>query len=281
VAHGRGIQGTLLRRSGKLVFRLLLTGTLSLNGLAQAPPQGGTASLFEAISIRESTGTRIPVQWQGARFMAGEIPLSTLLVAAYQIPFYQVSELPDWVRTVRYEINALATRAPSPAEQPALLRALLEERFRIVARTETQERPIYALVMARPDGRLGAGLKSSAVDCGAILTARAAGKIVGDASPQCRVAILAGSYVRDGIPLALLADTISTRLQRPVVDRTGLTGFFDVELRFRPPNSATATDTNEPDLVTALGEQLGLRLESTRGPVQVTVFDRVERPTPN
>ena len=80
---------------------------------------------------------------------------------------------------------------------------------------------------------------------------------------------------------ALLADTISTRLQRPVVDRTGLTGFFDVEIRFRPPNSATATDTNEPDLVTALGEQLGLRLESTRGPVQVTVFDRIERPTPN
>ena len=102
------------------------------------------------------------------------------------------------------------------------------------------------------------------------------------ASRECRVEILAASYVRDGIPLALLADTLSTRLQRPVVDRTGLTGFFDVELRFRPPNSVTQTDDrNEPDLVTALEEQLGLELESTRGPVEVTVFDRIERPTPN
>jgi uncharacterized protein (TIGR03435 family) len=270
VAHQRGI-----------VVSLVLAGALSLNGLAQAPPQGGTASVFEAISIRESSGTRIPVQWQGARFMAGEIPLSTLLVAAYQIPFYQLADLPDWVRTVRYEINAVATRAPAPAEQTAFLRALLEERFQIVARTETQERPIYALVMARPDGRLGAGLRTSMIDCGEILTARAGGKIAPAAGPACRVEILAGSYVRDGIPLRLIADTISTRLQRPVVDRTGLTGFFDVELRFRAPNTTAAADSNEPDLVTALEEQLGLKLESTRGPVQVTIFDRIERPTPN
>lgn len=264
------------------VLSLVLTGMLSLNDLAQSPPLGGTSSLFEAISIKESSGTRIPVQWQGARLVAGEIPLQTLLVAAYQVPLYQLTGLPDWVRTVRYEINAVATRAPAPSEQGAFLRALLEERFRIVARTESQERTIYALVTARPDGRLGPGLRVAAVDCGEVLTARAAGKIARDAGPQCIVAILAGSYVRDGIPLALLADTISTRLQRPVVDRTGLSGFFDVELRFRPPNSATANpDADEPDLVTALEEQLGLRLESTRGPVQVTVFDRIERPTPN
>jgi uncharacterized protein (TIGR03435 family) len=85
--------------------------------------------------------------------------------------------------------------------------------------------------------------------------------------------------VRDGIPLALVADTITTRLGRPVVDRTGLTGLFDVDLKFRAPTAPA--DSDEPDLVTAVEEQLGIRLESTRGPVEVTIFDRIERPTPN
>ena len=100
-----------------IVLIAVLTSTLTLNGSAQAPSAGGTASLFEAVSIKESSGTRVPIQWQGARFLAGEIPLSTLLVAAYEIPFYQVADLPDWVRTVRYEINAVASRAPAPSEQ--------------------------------------------------------------------------------------------------------------------------------------------------------------------
>jgi hypothetical protein len=93
VAHGR-VTGLVLG----------LTLTLSLDGSAQSPPGAGSASLFEAISIKESTGTRIPVQWQGSRFLAGEIPLQTFLVVAYEIPVYQLADLPEWVRTVRYEI---------------------------------------------------------------------------------------------------------------------------------------------------------------------------------
>lgn len=258
-----------------------LAVTMSLTALAQAPPVVGTASLFEAISVKESSGTRIPVQWQGAHFVAGAIPLQTLLAVAYQVPLYQLADLPEWVRTVRYEITAVASRAPTASEQRLFLRALLEERFRILARVETQERPVYAMVMARSDGRLGSGLRVSSVDCAAIMAARAASNVAPGADPRCRVAISAGAYVRDGIPLALLADTISTRLARPVIDRTGLAGVFDIELHFRPPTETTSTDSDEPDLVTALEEQLGLKLESTRAPVQVTVFDRIERPTPN
>jgi uncharacterized protein (TIGR03435 family) len=257
-----------------------LAVTMSLTALAQAPPPVG-ATVFEAISIKESSGSRIPVQWQGARFIAGAIPLQTLLAVAYQVPFYQLADLPEWVRTVRYEITAVASRAPIGSEQTMFLRALLEERFRIVARVETRERPVYAMVRARPDGRLGPGLRVSSVDCAAILAARAASNVAPGVEPRCRVAISAGAYVRDGIPLALLADTISTRLARPIIDRTGLTGFFDIELHFRPPSETTSTDSDEPDLVTALEEQLGLKLESTRAPVQVTVFDRIERPTAN
>jgi len=86
------------------------------------------------------------------------------------------------------------------------------------------------------------------------------------------------------MPLASLVDALTSWLERPVVDRTGLTGLFDVDLHFRPfgaSATAPATGSEEPDLLTAVTEQLGLRVESTRGPVQVTVFDRLERPTPD
>jgi uncharacterized protein (TIGR03435 family) len=262
----------MTHRHGIVLFVL----TLAVAGLpAQAPPT------FEAISIRESMGTRLALQWQGPRLVGGELPLSTLLAVAYQIPLYQLAELPEWVRTTRYEINALATRVPTQAEQMAFLRVLLEERFKIVARKATQERPIYALVLARADGRLASGLRPTANDCFAIMSARA-GAPAPPGGPQCRVTMSAGAYIRDGVPMALLADLVSTRLQRPVVDRTGLTGNYDIDLHFRPTASAAATApaaADEPDFLTALEEQLGLKAESTRAPVELTVIDRVERPT--
>jgi uncharacterized protein (TIGR03435 family) len=260
---------------------LLLFAVLSLTGFAQNAPAGGAASPFEAISIKESTGVRTPVQWQGTRFLAGAIPLQTLLIVAYQVPFYQLSDLPEWVRTVRWEINAVASRAPAPTEEARFLRALLEERFRVVARTEVQERPMYALMIARADRQLGPGLRPTTVDCGEVLSGRAAGRIPPNAGASCRIAVQADSYTRDGIPLSLVADRISTLLGRAVEDRTGLTGFFDVELRHQPVNATAPVDTDQPDLITAVQEQLGLKIESTRGAVQVTVFDRIERPTAN
>ena len=265
----------------RIIALLLFSAVLSLNGFAQNGPAVGAASPFEAISIKESTGVRIPVQWQGTRFLAGAIPLQTLLIVAYQVPFYQLSDLPEWVRTVRWEINAVASRAPAPAEEARFLRALLEERFRIVARTEIQERPIYALIIARADRQLGPGLRRTTVDCIEILGARAAGTTPPNAGASCRTSVQADSFTRDGISLGFVVDRISTLLGRPVEDRTGLTGLYDVEVHHRPVNAAAPVDTDQPDLITAVQEQLGLKIESTRGSVQVTVFDRIERPTAN
>jgi uncharacterized protein (TIGR03435 family) len=249
-----------------------------------APAAGVGAPSFEAISVKESGGTRIPVQWQGPRFLAGAIPLQTLLAVAYDVPLYQLAELPDWIRTTRWEINALASRVPTPAERWPWLRVLLEQRFSVVARTETQERPIYALLLARPDGQLGSGLRRTSTDCIAILMARAAAPGTSIPGPACNVALGPAGFRRDGMPLASLVDALTSWLQRPVVDRTGLTGLFDVDLHFRPfgaSATAAATGSDEPDLMTAVTEQLGLKVESTRGPVQWTVFDRLERPQPD
>jgi uncharacterized protein (TIGR03435 family) len=268
----------MARRSALLVIAI----ALSLPELrAQAPAQSGLPS-FEAVSLKEgSAATRLSLQWQGPRLVGGGLPLQTLLVVAYQLPLYQLRDLPEWIRTTRYDISALASRVPTLAEQPLLMRALLVERFKIVTRTDTRERPIYVLTMARADRQTGPRLRPTSFDCGAVLTARAAGN--GAGLPPCRTLIAAGAYVRDGIPIELVTDILSTRLERPVIDKTGLTGFFDVELRFQPVAGAAPaqTDASDPDLFTAVREQLGLKLESARGPVPVTVFERIERPEAN
>jgi uncharacterized protein (TIGR03435 family) len=250
---------------------------------AQSQPAeaAGSRPIFEAISVKESTGTRIPVQWQGPRFVAGAVPLQTLLVAAYGVPLYQLADLPEWVRTTRYEISAVASRIPTPAEETVWLRALLATRFGIVARKEIQDRPMYALVLARADGRLGPALRPTPNDCLGIVSARTSTPAATPGGPACATAISAGGYKRDGIPLSLLADTLRTRLQREVVDRTGLSGFFDVDLHFRPLGATAPATPDEPDLITALADQLGLEVEPIRGPVEVTIFDRLERPTPD
>lgn len=258
------------------VMVLLATGALAPEAQAQAPS-------FEAIAVKESSGARIPIQWQGPRFVAGGVPLQTLLAVAYQVPAYQLAELPEWVRSVRWEISALASRVPAQAERMPLLRALLAERFRIVVRTETQERPLYLLTLARSDGRLGPGLTPTTIDCIALATKRAAGTAPAG-GPECRVSVGPGAYMREGVPLAALSDVLTSVLQRPVVDKTGLTGFFNIELRYRPVTAAAgapAAPSDAPDLVTAVTEQLGLKLESARGPMPVTVFDRLERPIPD
>jgi uncharacterized protein (TIGR03435 family) len=275
------------------INRATIAGVALLAAAIAAPPAQGQSQpagaaisrpTFEAISVKEATTTRIPVQWQGPRFITSGVPLQTLLVIAYDVPIYQLADLPEWVRTTRWEISALASRPPTAAEEGPWLRALLEQRFGVVARTETQERPMYALVLARPDGRLGPGLQRSSVDCIAILKARAAAPGTSVAGPACDVAFGPAAFRRDGMPLASLVDALTTRLERPVIDRTGLTGLFDVNLRFRPlggPPTLAPDGTEEPDLITALQDQLGLKVEPIRGPMQVTIFDRVERPAPD
>jgi uncharacterized protein (TIGR03435 family) len=242
---------------------VILALGLLLQGRHAQAQSAGSLPTFEAISVKESPGG---------------FPLRSLLIFAYDVPFYQLAALPEWVSTIRYEINALASRVPTLAEQQPMLRVLLAERFGLVARTDTQERPIYALVLARSDRQLGPALQPTSTDCTEVYAKRAPLP----SGFSCEMAMGPGLYRRPGIPLSLLVETLSTRLERPVVDRTGLTGLFNVDLRYRPLTDAPNTSgADEPDLMTALADQLGLKVESTRASVPVIVFDRIERPRPD
>ena len=186
---------------------------------------------------------------------------------------------------------------------PEMLRALLAERFKLVVHMETKEMPVYALVLARPDGKLGPKIDVSTVDCAAMMAARGRGAggpppappAPGE-RPPCGVFMGPGNIAAGSVGMSQLAQVLSPRVNRIIVDKTELKGQYGFTLDFTPdqmpnlPPGVTAPpgapplppiDPNGPSLFTALQEQLGLKLDSQRGQVEMLVIDSIEQPTPD
>ena len=200
------------------------------------------------------------------------------------------SGLPDWVRNERFDIIAkvAGTDAPvwehmSDAEKQQMIRAVFADRFKLQTHTETRERPVYALVPAK------GGVKLTPAKAGGdTLIVPAMGTTVRPATGwlgYSRTGIVAGNMT-----MAEFAAQMGTmKLGRPVQDRTGLTGRYNFKLDFAPITVSTAPAAEGtaaapdafPDIFTAIQEQLGLKLEPSKGPVDVLVIDHIERPTEN
>ena len=210
----------------------------------------------------------------GGRFRAVKVPPLWLISTAYgesQHPLFewQIEGAPAWLQSEYYDITAkagpdVALLPPQEAFRkiPILLRSLLEERFALRAHRETRQLPIYALTFSGKSGVLGPRLTRSTLDCMKELA-------------RCGFNGGNGHITAGWITVEMLANRLSNATQRLVVDRTGLSGRFDVELEWSPDQSTS----DKPSLFTALDEQLGLKLESVRAPVDVLVIDHVERPT--
>src|SRR5688572_10036139 len=277
---------------------LLLVGVAALSAavLAQTP-----ANLsFEVASVKPSMstqpGARFAVQASGRLVMAN-VPAGAVVLEAYGLQDYsQLVGAPDWIKVDRFDIEAKAPSdfpitsaslgaATSPLRP--MLRSLLAERFNLVAHVEHRQVPMYALVRARTDGKLGPNLSSTQTDCAAL---RASGQLPATQSgerPKCGLVGSVGSLMAGGISISQLVTlVIAPRVGRPVVDRTQLIGYYDMTLTFLaddlvPPGQIPPADANSPTLTTAIEEQLGLKLESTKGVSEVLVIDRIERPTEN
>jgi uncharacterized protein (TIGR03435 family) len=145
--------------------------------------------------------------------------------------------------------------------------------------------PIYELVLARADGRLGPKLQVSSVDCEAMRGRGRGGPPPAPPSPterpMCGIRFSPASLAGGGMPIVQFARVLSQSVQRIVVDRTGLTGNYDFDLSWTPDQMARGADATGASIFTALQEQLGLKLDAARGPVDVLVIDHVERPTPD
>jgi uncharacterized protein (TIGR03435 family) len=221
----------------------------------------------------------------GGRLTATAVTVAQLLRIAYRIQPYQLVGAPGWISTRRFDIAAKADDAPPPSQQ-ALLRALLEDRFTLAVHHETRELPVFALVLARKDGKLGPQLIRSAFDCVAYRAGPHSPPEPGR-TPNCATRIGAGALSGKAISMEQLATSLAPLVSRFTVNQTGLTGGFDVELTWTPdavPSNATpdaASNSTGPSLLTALQEQLGLKFVSERGPVEVLVVDHLEEPSKN
>jgi bla regulator protein BlaR1 len=220
----------------------------------------------------------------GGRFSATNVTLRALIQAAYHLQAAQIAGGPNWLDTARFDLLAEtdgndASLAPlasaAPTQMQRTLQEILADRFKLVVRTETRDAPVYALTVARSDGTLGPGLRSSAVDCRAVAPQNVPTALTpplrSDDPPPCGIRIGTGTLTLGGVPLIQVANSLSAFVGRTVVDRTGLTGTFD----------ATVTWTPDQSIVGVLQEQLGLRLEPTTAPIDMLVIVDAHPPATN
>jgi bla regulator protein blaR1 len=278
----------------KAMIPLLAAALGSLLGAAVAPLAGQTAQ-FEVASVRvnSSGDAKELIQTQpGGRFTATNVTLRQLIRHAYQLQDARIAGGPVWLGRDRFDIVAKAEGAASRV--PLMLRALLAERFALEVHTETRELPTYALVPARSDGALASQVQRSAGDCDAPdAGGRGADTPAPGSRPACGVRVLPGTITASGATLAELAAGLSTLVGRLVQDRSGRADRFDFTLRWTPDQISPGLerkaramglpppDPEGPALFTAIREQLGLRLDAQKGPVDVLVIDRAERPKAN
>jgi uncharacterized protein (TIGR03435 family) len=266
--------------------------------------QSATKSSFEVASIKPSPAgpPSGPSGFQaGGRYVAHSVTASRLLVLAFRTEGLgtglrpeQIVNAPGWMESARYDIEAKVsgptTAAPiADPEASTLLRSLLEDRFKLQAHMEKRELPFYALVLAKPDGTFGPTLKRSTLDCDAINRERDAARRE-NRTPQvplgpavCALRLGQGVGTGTGASMVTLASLLTAAVGSTVLDRTGLSGGFDIDVHYavesRTNGAIADASSDSPSIFTAVQEQLGLKLEQRREPRDVLVIDHVERPT--
>jgi uncharacterized protein (TIGR03435 family) len=265
---------------------------------ATAPPS------FEVASIRQNRDGSVPQKfdWQhGGRVTVTAYPLFQLIRIAYNSNSIQTEGQivggPSWLKSDRFDLVAKANgsldadETGRPTLLIAMLRSLLEDRFHVRVHTELRDALVYFLALANKDGRLGPQLHRSAQeDCrGPVGTL-----VPPDSTHWCGWrGGGTGRYTIQGLTMADMATGFAGTwtVGRPVLDRTGLSGRWDAQIDFVPtflpgPNADSAPIPNPaadsgPSMLSAMRDQLGLKLEAARAKVEYLVIDRVERPTPD
>jgi uncharacterized protein (TIGR03435 family) len=302
-------------RSTCFGLALLLTATAASAQDAAATP----AAAFEVASVKPSNPNPDPTNplaqialmlpQPGGRFTATNTPLRMLIMAAYELKQEaQLAGGPPTLLAAKYDITARAANTATLAmkELPQLLRSLLADRFKLKTHTESRELPVYDLVLARSDGRLGPELRPSKSECskpdeiiaqqGASLAKGDVASFVGKPGPCMVTTDPSGGPLNlmmrgDGQEMKQIVEILTQFAGRAVRDNTGLTGRYDFAMKLDlqmvlamaqkaganiPAAAANIPQSDGSSLMTALNEQLGLKLESTRDSVTVVVIDSVE-----
>ena len=251
----------------------------------------------------------------GGRLSATNVSLRLLIRMFYGLQEFQIVGGPAWQASQKFDIVAKGEDGATTEQLAPMVKTLLAERFKLKTHTEMREMPISTLLIARDDGRLGPSLKASTADCAspqaqaeqrkrAEALLKGGPAAIAEARPKpgdCGIAPFGsganGAGLRaTGQTLVPVVQLLTQAIGRPVYDKTGLTGLFDYELTFDPevmlriasqagvnlpPGAANLPPSDSPSLLTAIREQLGLKIENGKGPVEVLVIDSAEMPTPD
>jgi uncharacterized protein (TIGR03435 family) len=267
----------------------------------------GTKPAFEVATIKPSTSAdnRIMIMGQpGGRFTVTNATLKMVMGVAYRVRDFQISGGPSWITTDRWNIEAKAeegsipplTGPPDPTVPNPLtlmVQSLIEDRFQLKMHRETKELPVYELLV----GKSGSKMKLSADQSPAKPPERGSPLPPppqrGGPMPRGAMRVGRGALEANGVLITNLVAALSQQLGRTLIDKTDLKGFYDIKLEWTPeigqgpvvpggPEPPPPSgDTSGPSIFTAVQEQLGLRLESSKGPVEVLVIDSVQKPTEN
>lgn len=270
-----------------------------------APDTASVRQAFTTASVKASASDApgMRVDMPPGRLSIENASLVFLIGAAFGVPASSIEGGPAWTRGERFDVSGTTDPSQPRDDMQAMLRDLLADRFKLVTHFDARDTPIYALVVDRDDGRLGPQLHQADVDCAAVQAQRARGlapaPVADGAVAPCSMQSSAGRLRASAMPLGTFAASISAVARRPVRDRTGLAGGFDVDLEWMAGSRAAAMQSRgsqnpgatrgAPDapgaavdvaaFFTALQQQLGLRLEPDEESVDVLVIDRVEAPS--
>jgi uncharacterized protein (TIGR03435 family) len=263
----------------------------------QSTPAGAPSLAFDVASIKRTPDDTAPgsdfAVMAGGRLQARNNPVSNFITNSYRVANYALIGGPGWMREERYDLEARADRERPRAEIMQMLQTLLAERFALRLHRETRELPAYIVTVARGGPRLK---RSSDETCVQVDPSKptpprpplAPGE---RRLPQCGNNLMTTRGVAPNmkwsavhIDLQALVGSLAIYFRRPVVDRTGLTGFYDIEIELPPLQPAADVSAGADtgiSVFTVLQEQLGLRVEEGKGPVDVLVLDNIQRPTAN
>lgn len=288
-----------------LVAGFIVAIPLSMLAQGSAASTGGAATAastdvkvptFDVVSIKpnKSASGMVRTMFKPDGYAATNVSLNMLIQAAYGIKEDQIAGSPSWADSVRYDIDAKVAGSDVPdlqkmknEDRGVLLQPLLAERFKLAVHRETKVLPIYELVVAKNGPKLKEATPADSSSDGI--------KSPNGVPRAGMMMMRPGQLTGQGIPMTSLANQLSRQLHRTVIDKTGLTRKYDVTLQWTddhsdsmfkgpdgsPQRADPAPDASGPSLFTAIQEQLGLKLQSTKGPVETIVIDHVEMPSEN
>ena len=269
----------MVRRLAVAVLGISISALAHARGQAASAPVSAPA--FEVATIKpvehDAKSGRFIVMQGTNRFVEKDYTLKLLIAAAYDLNPKAISGGPDWMDSDHYDILALTPgeKRPSHDEQMAMLRTLLADRFQLTFHRESKEFSIYELQIAK--GGVKPGLRESKA------APSDPPQLISTVYPQKLVLPARNATMTDFVSLLQRAV-----LDRPVVDKTGLTGRYDFDLEWAPDETqfggdvpVAPADAPSPPFFTAIQQQLGLKLEATRGPIEALVVDKAERPSAN